>query len=158
VVREKRSQFAKNNQVPGLCKVRRWSTFPFTSKGRPDDGAGETGNRQEGRLESRETGRKAKAGRKGNRTEGRAERKGNRTEGSTRGQRETGGDGGRQNGRGSFGIVERNDDWQVARLAKLLGNGEAVFGSHSRWLRPTAKLERSPVPGRTTNGREPREG
>ncbi len=36
--REKRTQFAKNNQVSGLWKVSGWSTFPVTSKGKPSDG------------------------------------------------------------------------------------------------------------------------
>ncbi|MEE8375830.1 MAG: hypothetical protein V3S26_05885, partial [Acidimicrobiia bacterium] len=96
--REKRTQFAKNNQVSGLWKVSGWSTFPVTSKGKPSD---EPKRRETGglvRLEGRETGLKVEPERRetGRKVQPEAEGKPEAT-------------GGRQTERGSFGIVERAD-------------------------------------------------
>ena len=104
----------------------------------------------------------------GDHREGRVGRTGNQPEDPPRSQRETGGDGtGRQTERGSFGIVGGLATGKPRGL-RLPGDGEsglrtvrspdrAIFGSHSRRLRPTAIPARSWVPGPTKNGsRAPR--
>ena len=125
-------QIAKNNQVFNLCSVRRWSTFPATSKGRPSDGAGSAGNRQEGRTGTT----------------------GNCQEGPPRCQRETSGNGWPPVERGSLGIVERPATSRSQDLQPLSGNGE----SGPRTAPPEASAKGEPdlswVPGPTKNGIE----
>ena len=117
--------------------------FSLTSTGKPDDGPERRETVGKARLEGRETERKA--GPEGRETE-------RKVQPETEGKPEV--TGGRQTERGSFGIVERTDGQQAERLANFSETGRAVFGPHSRRLRSTAKPERSPVPGRTTNGIE----
>jgi hypothetical protein len=95
--REKRTQFAKNNQVSGLWKVSGWSTFPVTSKGKPSDGP-----------KRRET--VGMVGWKVGRPAGRSNRRDGKPEGRFNPKpKEPEATGGRQTERGSFGIVERTD-------------------------------------------------
>ena len=128
--------------------------FSLTSTGKPDDGPERRETVGKARLEGRETERKARL--EGRETERKAGPEGRETERKV--QPETEGKpevtGGRQTERGSFGIVERTDGQQAERLANFSETGRAVFGPHSRRLRSMAKPERSPVPGRTTNGIE----